>query len=76
MKRTKNKERNWLLVVVASVVILCDTALLVVAAINTSTLGWWALGIAVGAILSLYLSIVAIKTNNPAWLLLDFILPN
>lgn len=76
MKKTQSKERNWLLVTIASIVILLDIVLLVIAATNMSTLGWWSLAITIGAISSLYLSVVAIKTNNPAWLLLDLILPN
>lgn len=75
MKKMQNKERNWVLVVVASIVIILSIALLVITLRNISTLGWWSLAIAAGAVSSICLSITAIKRNEPAWLLLDLILP-
>ncbi|MNH58462.1 hypothetical protein D3C73_102620 [compost metagenome] len=50
--------------------------LLVALAIHGTALGWWALLIGAGAVSSIYFSVLAIKKNDPAWLLLDFILPN
>ena len=41
-----------------------------------SVLGWWAALFIAGAISSIVLGLVAIKKNDPTWLLLDLILPN
>jgi hypothetical protein len=76
MKKMQNKERNWPLVVIASIVIIFNIGLFVVAVMNVSAFGWWSLAILAGAALSIWLSALAIKRNEPAWLLLDFILPN
>ena len=79
---TKNKkkeqtiERNWALVVIASIMIIINLVLLVIASMYWSALGWWAPVITVGAIVSIYLSVEAIRTNDPTWLLLDLILPS
>lgn len=80
MKKITSKqnksERNWPLVVIALIVIAINAVLLVIGLANTATLGWWALLIALAALTSIFLSVMAIKQNNPAWLLLDLIIPN
>ena len=75
-KKEQKIERNWALVVIASIMIIINLALLVIASMYWSALGWWAPVIVVGAIVSIYLSIEAIRTNDPTWLLLDLILPS
>lgn len=76
MKKKEKHGRNWALVVVASIVITLNTGLLIAVSLSTATLGWWALVIVIGAISSIWLSVTAIKKNDPTWLLLDMILPN
>ena len=71
------KEPNWLLRVIASLIILLNIALLVVAISNYQSLGWlWTTVLCTAGVSSIALSIEAIRTNEPAWLLLDLILPN
>ncbi len=77
--KSKNKaqktSRNWALVIIASIVIAISVTLLVMAVVYRSNLGWWAPVLAVGAVISILLSVQAIKKNDPVWLLLDLILP-
>lgn len=78
MKKKKNQlkpARNWALVVVAVSYIVINLILLVIGVMFWSDLGWWAPAIVIGAMASIYFSIEAIRTNEPAWLLLDIILP-
>lgn len=76
MKKKQKRERNWALVIIASSVIALNIALLVFTAMNIAWLGWWSFFIAMGALSSIVLSATAIKKNEPAWLLLDLILPS
>ena len=76
MKKIQNYERNWGLVVIASLMILGNAAILVLAVLYMTTLGWWSAALIAGAITSIWLSVEAIRHNEPAWLLLDLILPN
>src|SRR5689334_3021753 len=76
MKKEARRERNWALVVIASTVILLNAILLLFVSFNTVTLGWWSLVIAAGALSSIWFSVMAIRKNEAAWLLLDLILPN
>lgn len=75
-KKVHKPVRNWALVVIASSYILVNIILIVIAVLFWSDLGWWAPIITVGAVVSIYFSIEAIRKNEPAWLLLDLILPN
>jgi hypothetical protein len=74
-KKEQKPPRNWALVVIASIMIVINLALLVIAVAYWSNLGWWAPALIVGAIASLFLSVEAIRKNDPAWLMLDLILP-
>ena len=75
MKKRK-KSRNWALVVFASIVIVLNIAVGGFSIAYVSVLGWWAALFIFGAISSIVLGLVAIKKNDPTWLLLDLILPN
>ena len=75
MKKVRTVERNWALVVIASIMILLNLILLVAAVLYWATFGWWSLIAGIGAATSIYLSVEAIRTNDPTWLLLDLILP-
>lgn len=70
-----NQGRNWLLVVVALVVILMNLVILFLSVDNVESFGWfsWIAGLA--AITSIGMSITAIVRNDPSWLLLDLIWP-
>ena len=74
MKNKEETDRNWALIVIASIVILIDLALLIITCIYFSKFGWWALATIAGALSSLCMAIVAIKKNDPSWLLLDLLL--
>ncbi len=76
MKKAQKQEPNIGLRIFATIVIIINIAILAVVAMNVPGLGWWALVIALGAISSIYFAVIAIKRNEPAWLLLDLILPN
>lgn len=76
-KKAKEQEgRNWPLTVISIIMIIFDVAILAIVWNQRFAFEWWGLLIAFGAVSSLFLSYKAIKTNNPAWLLLDIILPN
>lgn len=72
----ERQRTNWPLMVVSIVMIVFDVAIFAIVWKRGVIFEWWGALIALGALSSLYLSYKAIKTNNPAWLLLDLILPN
>lgn len=74
-KKDHKPTRNWALVVIASSYILVNVILLAITVMFWSDLGWWTPVIAIGAVVSIYFSVEAIRKNEPAWLLLDLILP-
>ena len=68
-------ERNWALVVVASILIIIGLALLVLAIINVGTFGWWSLALILGALTTIAAAVMSIVKNDPVWILLDLIIP-
>ncbi len=73
---SENKpKKNWVLIVIASTVIVLNAALILFLILNPMTLGWWTLLIGLSAVVSISLSLKAIKENEPAWLMIDLILP-
>ena len=74
-KKQQTLSRNWALVVIALIMIIINLILLAIAVLYWSVLGWWAPALVGGAITSLFLSVEAIRKNDPTWLLLDLILP-
>lgn len=76
MKKALQQEPNIALRIIATIVIIIDTVILTIIAMNITGLGWWGIIITLGAISSIGFAVMAIKRNEPAWLLLDLILPN
>jgi len=68
-------ERNWALVVVASILIIIGLALLVLAIINVGTFGWWSLALILAALTTIAAAVMSIVKNDPVWILLDLIIP-
>ena len=71
-----NQPRNWILVLIASLVIALSLLAVIVCAINIANLAWLGWLLIVGGISSIVLSTMAIIKNDPAWLLINLILPN
>jgi len=69
-------ERNWALVVVASILISIGLALLVLAILNIATFGWWSLALGLGALTTIAAAVMSIVKNDPVWILLDLIIPS
>ena len=76
MKKVEPQDRNWALVTVASLMIVFNLVLLVVVGLYWPVFGWWSLVVVIGAVVSIYFAVRAIKTNDPTWILLDLILPS
>ena len=76
IKKSGNKPRNWALVLIASIVIILNLVMIVLGFAYMSTLGWWSPILIIGGLSSMALAATAIKQNDPAWLLLDLILPS
>ena len=75
-KRNHYATPAWLVRTVASVIIIIDIATLALVITGYSNIGLVASIIfTLGAISSGYMSIMALKTANPAWVLLDLIVP-
>jgi len=69
-------ERNWALVVVASILISIGLALLVLAILNIATFGCWSLALGLGALTTIAAAVMSIVKNDPVWILLDLIIPS
>jgi nicotinamide riboside transporter PnuC len=75
-KKPISKPRNWALVLIASTVIVLNIAMVYLGITYMSTLGWWSPVLIIGGVSSMAMAVIAIKQNDPTWLLLDLILPN
>ena len=71
----KNQPRNWMLVLVAVIMIILSLTIIVLGLALMPQLGWFAAVPIVGGLSSTGLAVTAIIKNDPAWLLLDLILP-
>ena len=72
----KRKERNWTLVIIASFWMLLSAVVVLVGIFNFQSLGWIAASLMIiSGAASIGLAVLAIVKNDPAWLLLDIILP-
>ncbi|MDQ5931916.1 MAG: hypothetical protein QG649_1 [Patescibacteria group bacterium] len=60
---------------IASIVIVLNVALILFLILEPNILGWWSLLIGLSAVVSISLSVKAIKENEPAWLMIDLLLP-
>lgn len=74
-KKIATKERDWLLVFVASILIALGLGLIVLAIINIVHFGWWSIPIGLSGLATVSAAIMSIIENNPAWILLDLIIP-
>lgn len=74
-KKTNSKSRNWAVVIIGSIMIIAGLFLVVIAITNVSTLGWWALAVGLSGLSMAGVATIAIIENDPAWILLDLILP-
>lgn len=61
--------------VVATVLLLIDLVLIAVLVLNYQTLQWTGWLLLIGAATSMYFPIMALKTGDPEWVLLDLIIP-
>lgn len=75
MKLKAVKEGNWGLIFFSGIVFALGITLVILAIVFYKQLGWWSLAVFASGFSSAYLSFIAVKDNEPAWLLLDLILP-
>jgi len=77
MKKDKitNVNRNWALVFISSVLLLIGVALLILAIMNISTIGWWSLLAGLIGATTIFASIMSIVKNDASWVLLGLIIP-
>lgn len=73
---SKSTSRNWGLIIISSILFLGGSTLVVLATINVASFGWWSLALGLSGLGTMGAAIMSIVTNDPAWILLDLILPN
>ncbi|HBO64478.1 TPA: hypothetical protein DD425_00770 [Candidatus Saccharibacteria bacterium] len=73
--KTTGKPRNWLLVFIASMLLVFCLTLVVVATINVNTFGWWSILIGLSGLTTFFVAVMSIIKNDPSWILLDLIIP-
>ncbi len=61
--------------VFAAILLLLDIAVMIVLALNYQTLEWTGYALFFSVASSTYFPIMALKTGDPEWVLLDLILP-
>ena len=72
----KHQRRNLMLVIIASIWITLSAIVVLAGVLNFQTFGWLiATLMIVAGVISVVPAVVAIVKNDPAWLLLDIILP-
>lgn len=72
----RSSPRNWVLVLLSSIIFLLGSTLVVLAALNVPSFGWWSLALGLSGFGTMGAAIMSIITNDPAWIFLDLILPN
>lgn len=77
MTDTKNvsKKRNWVLVLVSSILLLAGCALLLLSVLYVSRFGVWSLVIGLSGLTTIGAATMSIIKNDPSWILLDLLLP-
>ena len=75
MKLKAVKDGNWALIIIGTLVFIAGLTLTVISIALASTFGWWSILLFSSGASSMYFSAIAIKHNEPAWLLLDLIIP-
>ena len=72
----KNKERSVSLIIIASIWIALNVALVVIGILNFQSFGWLTSTLLIIAgLISMVFATIALAKNDPAWLLLDIIFP-
>lgn len=74
-KSARRVERSPFVMLIAGMIWLANAVIIGVAAMNFTTLGWWAILLIVGGLSSMFLALATIVTGKPEWILLDLILP-
>lgn len=69
------RDRNWFLVFIAALLIILGAALVLIAATNIDSLGWWALLIGLSGLATIAAAVTSIVKNDPSLILLSLILP-
>lgn len=77
MKKKKQpvENRNWGLVLIASILIVLGLAITVAAIVYIPVFGWYSLVIGISGLSMIAAAVVSIIENDPAWILLNLILP-
>lgn len=75
IKKKVNKDRNWVLVFISSILILLGLVLLVLAIVNIANFGWLSLLIGLIGFAECGAATMSIIKNDPTWILLDLIIP-
>ena len=74
-KKSVSKSRNWVLVFVSTILIILGLTLVILAVMSAGSLGWWSLLIGVSGLTTVAAAVMSIVKNDPAWILLDLIIP-
>lgn len=71
----KKGRRSWALIIVAIAYMIIGVAITFIALTNIDAFGWMSAIFALAGITPVASAIIALIENNPAWILLDLILP-
>jgi len=71
--KTQRKPRHWLLVGIASILLVLGAILVVIAMANIPAFGWWSLLIGCAGLTTFVAALMSIIKNDPSWILLDLI---
>lgn len=73
----KNKKRSVSLIIIASIWIILNVALVVIGILNFQSFDWLTSTLLIIAgLISIIFATIALVKNDPAWLLLDIIFPS
>ena len=75
MKNKVRTQRNWAIVVIASLLIVIGGVVFLLAVTNIGVLGWWSLLMGFSGLTTIAASIMSIVKNDASWILLDLLLP-
>lgn len=65
----------WFVRTFAVLLLLIDLTILAILAVNWATLEWTGYALFGGVLVTMYFPIMALKTGDPEWVLLDLITP-
>jgi len=75
MKNKVRTQRNWAIVVIASLLIVIGNVAFLLAVTNIGVLGWWSLLMGFSGLTTIAAAIMSIVKNDASWILLDLLLP-